>query len=390
MDDLIKEYEGIIPGKLLEDIKRESKEQSLIKKQVKIVLDKVKEEYENAKIDPGEAIGIITAESFGEPSTQMVLRTFHFAGVAEVNVTLGLPRLIEIFDARKIPETPSMEIHLKSEYKNDPKQVRKIASLIKETKLEDISREFTVNLVKSSIEVSLDRELMRELSITPTLLVDSVQNSLKTVSVKYKDDDALVIKSKSPEGELSDIYRLKEKAKNAHVKGIKGVTQVVPVKTGNEYVIQTAGSNVREVMEIKEVDVENVLSNNIFETAEVLGIEAAKETIIREAVKVIENQGLDIDIRHIMFIADVMTATGNIKGITRAGITSEKESVLARASFETPIKHIINASIIGEVDSLNSVVENVMVNQAVPLGTGLPGLLAKMSAKLEKEDKKKK
>jgi len=73
-----------------------------------------------------------------------------------------------------------------------------------------------------------------------------------------------------------------------------------------------------------------------------------------------------------------MTVGGEIKGITRYGVVSEKASVLARASFETPIKHIINAALKGEVDQLNSVVENVMLNQAVPVGTGLPGLITKI------------
>ena len=112
----------------------------------------------------------------------------------------------------------------------------------------------------------------------------------------------------------------------------------------------------------------------------------ARQAIINEASKVIEDQGLDIDMRHIIFIADVMTKTGDIKGITRSGITGEKESVLARASFEIPIRHIINASLIGEEDHLNSVIENVLLNQVVPLGTGLPGLVAKMKSK----DKNKK
>ncbi len=98
----------------------------------------------------------------------------------------------------------------------------------------------------------------------------------------------------------------------------------------------------------------------------------------------ISEQGLDIDIRHIMFISDLMTIKGEIKGITRSGITEEKESVLARASFETPIRHLINASLIGEVDMLNSVVENVMINQPIPLGTGLPSLVTKLG----KESKK--
>ena len=79
-----------------------------------------------------------------------------------------------------------------------------------------------------------------------------------------------------------------------------------------------------------------------------------------------------------MFIADLMTTTGTIKGITRSGITGEKESVLARASFETPMNHITQASLTGEIDRLNSVVENVMLNQPVPLGTGLPELVTSM------------
>ncbi|MEK6835446.1 MAG: DNA-directed RNA polymerase subunit A'', partial [Nanoarchaeota archaeon] len=136
------------------------------------------------------------------------------------------------------------------------------------------------------------------------------------------------------------------------------------------------------------VDEARTITNNIFMMAEFLGIESARQAIINEATNVIKQQGLDIDARHIMFLADVMTNSGKIKGITRSGITAEKESVLARASFETPIKHIVNASLIGEEDTLNSVIENVMVNQVVPLGTGLPGLIAKMRSKIAKQKEK--
>ena len=79
-----------------------------------------------------------------------------------------------------------------------------------------------------------------------------------------------------------------------------------------------------------------------------------------------------------MLVADLMVANGTVKGITRYGVVSEKASVLARASFETPLKHLFNAALEGEVDNLTSVVENVMINQPVPIGTGLPGLVTKM------------
>jgi len=184
------------------------------------------------------------------------------------------------------------------------------------------------------------------------------------------------------------LYQLKEKSKDVHVKGIKGIIQVSPIFNGNEFVILCAGANLKDVLKTEDIDETRTTTNDIFMMADVLGIEAARQAIINEATNVIKQQGLDIDIRHIMFLADAMTNSGKIRGITRSGITAEKESVLARASFETPLKHIVNASLIGEEDHLNSVIENVMVNQVVPLGTGLPDLIAKMRQKV-KEAKEK-
>lgn len=383
MDDQIKEYKGQIPDKILDEFKKEASTQNLNQTQIKRVLERLKEEYEAAKISPGESIGIITAESFGEPSTQMTLNTFHFAGVAEVNVTIGLPRLIEIFDARKLIRTPMMEIYLDKPYNKDVAKVRKIAALIKETKLEEVVMEFSINLAKLHVEITLNKAKMRELGLTENALVKILQDS-KLASPKLVGDK-IILKPKQKENELIETYKLKESVKEIYIKGIKGITQVLPVKNQNEFVILTAGSNLKDILQLKEVDSTRTTTNDIFEVAKVLGIEAARQAIINEASKVIEDQGLDIDIRHIMFISDIMTTTGEIKGITRSGITGEKESVLARASFETPIRHIVNASLVGEEDHLNSVIENVMLNQAVPLGTGLPDLVARMKKKDEEK-----
>src|SRR3989338_2619143 len=314
-EDVVNEYKDLLPIPIIEEAKEEIKNRRIGAEKAKEIMERIKQEYENALIDPGEAIGIITAESFGEPSTHNTLNVKHFAGVAEMNVTLGLPRLIEIFDATKNPSTPAMEVYLKKDYSKDPKVVRKIAYKLKETVL------------------------------------------------------------KGKEEGLNDLYALREKARTAFISGVKGVTHVLPVKRGNEFVILTAGSNLKDVFEIKEVDAGRVISNDIHEIAKVLGIEAGRQAIINEAYKVISNQGLDVDIRHIMLIADAMTAQGIIRGITRTGLTGEKESVFARASFETPIKHLINAAMTGERDELNSVIENVILNQPVPLGTGLPDLV---------------
>ncbi len=379
-------YNEELPKKLEEEAIELSKEARIGEKK-KEVIKRVKIEYENAKINPGESIGIITAESFGEPGTQMILRTFHFAGVAEAEVSLGLPRLIEIFDARKEPSTPRMDIYLKHGYTKDKDKVKLVASQLVETKLQDISSEFSLNLSQVRVEVQLDKKKMKDLKITESQVEKTVTEELKKIKVSLSGDK-IVLKPKKEDHGLKDLFQLKEKSKEVHIKGIKGIKQVSPLFNGTEFVILSSGANLKEVLKVEGVDAARTTTNDIFMMAEVLGIEAARQNIMNEAINVVQQQGLDINIRHMMLLGDAMTNSGKIKGVTRSGITSEKESVLARASFETPIKHIVNASLIGEVDRLNSVIENVMVNQAVPLGTGLPDLIARMRSKSKGKDKK--
>lgn len=373
MHEELKKYVGLLPKKLLEEI-----EEKCPASKLKKVASRVFEEFCTAKIDAGEAVGLVSAESIGEPGTQMTLDTFHFAGVAEMNVTMGLPRIIEILDGRKTIATPMMEIFLKSPF-NQGKDIHNLAMRIKETVLGELVKEYVINIVDLKIEVKLNKDRMGALGVTLSFLIKAIEKGVgKDVSAK-EDEEGLVLKLKGKEEKgLNDLYKLKEKLRSVYVCGIKGVSQVLPVKRKDEFIIITAGSNLKKVMELDFVDESRVTSNDIYEIMKVFGIEAARQAIIDEVFKVIEAQALNVDIRHIMLVADTMCASGMVKGITRYGVVSEKSSVLARASFETPIKHIINASLVGEIDFLNSVVENVMLNQAVPVGTGLPGLITKI------------
>lgn len=373
MADLYKEYEGKLNKKIIQDIKA-NVPAKITDAKLRKILDLCVEEYENVQAEPGECVGLVGAESIGEPGTQMTLNTFHFAGVAEMNVTVGLPRIIEILDARENISTPMMEVYLKEPY-NQGKDIRKVAMNIKETSLKEVATEFLINIVDSLIEVKLDTSKLEELDLTPKKVVGILDKSLKTATVK-QDGDSIIIKPKKKEN-INEIYKLKETAKNSYIKGVKKITQVLPVKKEDEFVIITAGSNLAKVMELEEVDESRTTSNNIKEINKILGIEAARQAVINEAYKVIESQGLNVDIRHIILVADTMSHSGTVKGITRYGVINDKASVLARASFETPIKHIINAALAGEEDNLLSVVENIMLNQPVPLGTGLPGLVVK-------------
>ncbi|MEM3405871.1 MAG: DNA-directed RNA polymerase subunit A' [Candidatus Pacearchaeota archaeon] len=338
----------------------------------------------NKKISPGEAIGLVTAQSFGEPSTQMALNVFHFAGVQEMQITTGLPRLIEIIDARKLPSTPQMEIYLENEFNNE-KDARVIAEKIKEVKLKEIAKEIKINFSDKKIEIHLDKEKIKSIHSSIEKIIERINE--KGFKVKLKEE---VIYTSNPNFNFTELYKLKEKLKECVISGVPGITQILIVKRDKNYVILTAGTNLKKILEIKGINKEKTITNNIYEIEEIFGIEAARNAIINEIKKVVNSQGLDIDERHIKMVADAMTYKGSIKGTTRLGIISEKSSILAKASFETPIKHFVNATIKGNKDELASVTENIMLNQPVPVGTGLPGLLVKITGSLAKDKQKEK
>lgn len=373
--DHYKEYEGEMPPQVLRDVKAYVEANNLSDAKVKKVLEAVHKEYLNTTIDPGEGVGIIAAESIGEPGTQMTLDTFHFAGVSEMNVTMGLPRLIEVLDARKTISTEMMEVYLEKPY-NAGKDVRKIAEKIKETSFREYIKEVDIDVLEALMTIKLDPEKMDLVDATPEKLVKVLSRSVKAVKFEAKGNTILA-KSESKTDSLKEIYLLKEKIKEVYINGVKGIKMVLPVKRDDEYLIVTSGTNFKSILKVEGVDGVRTVTNNLYEIESQLGIEAARQAIVNEVVKVLENQGIDIDARHIMLVADTMTMSGRMLGISRYGIVKEKPSVLARASFETPLKHIINASIIGEADELNSVIENVMINQPIPLGTGLPRLIVK-------------
>ncbi len=372
---LVNEYKKKLPASVLAEI-TDTVPGNISKAALTKILEKTVETYDAARVNAGECVGLVSAESIGEPGTQMTLNTFHFAGVAEMNVTTGLPRIIEIFDAQKSIKTPMMEVYLKSPH-NKVENVAKFASRIKATLLGEFVSEYSLNIFEQTLTLRLNMDLLEAHGLQVKDLASSSRTKAKGFSVKTGENE-ITYTQKGKAEEIKDLYALKEKIRKVKVSGLKGITQVLPVKRGEEYIVLTSGINLKEVLAMPEVDPTRTISNDIYEIRDVLGIEAARQAIINEVYKVIEAQGLNIDIRHIMLVADIMSVSGKVKGITRYGVVSEKASVLARASFETPITHLMNAALEGEVDNLTSVVENVMINQPVPLGTGLPGLITKM------------
>jgi DNA-directed RNA polymerase subunit A" len=375
MEKLIQKYSNKLPQKLIDEIV-EHVPKNITPKKLEEVFEAVYKEYSSSLAEPGECVGIVGAESVGEPSTQMTLDTFHLAGVAEVNVTTGLPRIIELLDGRKNISTSSMEIYLKEPYSKG-EDLKKISAKIKETALKSFLSEIDIDIATNTLTIKMDLKKVDEFDLDLKFVVKNIEKEIKGYKVKLQEDNTIQIKH-NKEGNLNELYKLKERIKTIYVYGIKGITQVVPIKKDDEYVILTAGSSLKEVLKFEFVDGTRTNSNDVFETESIFGIEAARQKIIDEIYKVLDEQGIDLNIRHIYLIADTMTMSGHVLGINRYGIVKDKPSVLARISFETPLKHLISASLAGEVDELKSVIENVMLNQPIPVGTGLPHLVTRI------------
>jgi DNA-directed RNA polymerase subunit A' len=374
----LKEVEDQITPILLDQLKTNLAKSKLTKKGIEKAVKATAEQYKRALMEPGEAVGIVAAQSIGEPGTQMTLRTFHYAGVKEQNVTLGLPRLIEIVDARRIPSTPIMTIYLTGEHAKSKEGAVEVARNIIYTTLENIASAIYEDPVQEEIIVELNKTMLDDRAIAIEELEGRLQVQDATVKV---NEDTVEIKPKKAEA----IKRMLTKIPAYPVKGVPDIKRVLVTEESGEWVIRTDGSNLSKVLEIPGVDTSRTTTNNIHEIAKTLGVEASRNALVREAKGVLEDQGLDVDVRHVMLVADMMTSTGDVQQIGRHGISGKKASVLARAAFEITVPNIVEAAVKGEGDPLAGVTENVIVGQSIPIGTGLVELYMSTFEKQEKE-----
>ncbi len=365
---LLKKYQSALNERLVRELKEKLGASHLTDEGLKETMEKVAEALDYSRVEPGEASGIVAAQSIGEPGTQMTLRTFHFAGVRERDVTLGLPRLMELVDARKIPATPSMDIYLTKEYASVNEKAVKVAKEILFTKVGNVVAFSEVDPTEG-IKLHLSPEMMSDRDTTPEEISKVVETGKRKVQQDKRNPN--VIHVSMPDADLSALFTLRNKILNMKLKGIPGITRVTVVKEGEDWFIQTAGSNLGKVVQVQGVDPTRVYTNNVHEVAQVLGIEAARATLVRELMSTLDEQGLEVDIRHIFLVADLMTSKGYIQQIGRHGIAGTKSSVLARAAFEITVPTLAEAAVKGEVEDLKGVTENVIVGLPIPVGTGM-------------------
>jgi DNA-directed RNA polymerase subunit A' len=377
IEEISKKYTKTFNPRLTELVTKGLLNSKLSKEAVTLVGKKGLLLYNQAQVEPGQAVGIVTAQSIGEPGTQMTLRTFHFAGIKERNVTLGLPRLIELVDARKKPVTPTMDIYLDEESKKSREKAIEVARNILQTKITDL-------LEDSETDYNTEIRLI----FSPTKLrnrgcsIGEIEIALQS-NKKFKTETVgeLITLKLVEESDAPTVIAIRNKVLNSTVKGVPDIARVTLVQKDDEWVIQTTGSNMAKVLEVKGIDKKNVRTNNVFEIAGTLGIEASRNALINELNHTLGDQGLEVDNRYIMLVSDLMCSKGYMQQIGRHGIAGTKDSVLARAAFEITVPTIAHAALAGDVEQLKGITENVIVGSNIPIGSGTVDLYMQVSKK---------
>ena len=411
-----------------------------------ILLDTIVLTYKKSIIAPGEMVGMISAQSIGEPTTQMTLNTFHFAGVAsKSNVTRGLPRIEEIISLSENPKNPSCTVHLFKNEECDQANAKQLVNRLEHTKLRAIVDSIKIcfdphngsntlieedndvmkmydefekimdecnettgeglqqTSVKSKwiIRLKMNTEEMLDRNITMDDVHFAINNAYNDqVSCTFADynSDNLVFRIRMMKiipnikkmvqsiDQSDEIYLLKGfqdiLLDNLVLRGVKNIKKVTPRKiidslvmedgsfTKKEtWVLDTIGTNLMDLLSLDYIDTKRTYTNDIQEIYRVLGVEAARQSIMNEISEVIEFDSTYINFHHLSILCDRMTCNDNMVSIFRHGINNDNIGPIAKASFEETPEMFLKAARHADLDTMRGVSANVMCGQEGYFGT---------------------
>ncbi|PVU95919.1 hypothetical protein BB561_001508 [Smittium simulii] len=367
---------------------------AISKSRLKKFLDVCLVKYQKSKIEPGSAVGALGAQSIGEPGTQMTLKTFHFAGVASMNVTLGVPRIKEIINAAKKISTPIITAKLVSS--DNLHSARIVKGRVESCKLGDIAEciEEVYRPSQCYIGIKIDLKTIEKLQLELTL--NQIATALATsklkigehnVRVYYPDRLRVFVPVKDGQQLHYGIQKFKRLLPNVVISGYPHIIRSVISQNQNKtYDLLVEGYGLREVINTDGIIGTKTASNHVMEVQEVLGIEAARQTIINEIQYTMKSHGMIIDSRHVMLLGDIMSYKGEVLGITRFGIAKMKDSVMMLASFEKTTDHLFDAAIFGKRDEIEGVSERIIMGTQMNIGTGMFKLILDNTPQNTKKD----
>ena len=346
---------------------------------IKLFLENIKDSLINMVIEPGTAAGAIAGQSIGEPGTQMTLKTFHFAGVASMSITLGVPRLKEIINAAENISTPIINGKLLNPTLESAKVVK---SRLERLTFGDICNK-VVNSTSSEgmyLTFSIDYDLIKKLrlEINIDIINTAICRNLKNISTEIRGETIAYFIKRMSENSMFIIEKIKKQILNVKIRGLDNVTRAIINKINDDnYELLIEGKNFSKILGTPGIEPYSTTSNDILQIEAALGIEAARNLIIREVEYTMGKHGIKVDSRHIMLLSDTMCFKGKVLGITRFGIGKMRASTLMLASFEQTADYLFDAAVKGKEEKIDGVSESIIMGLPISLGTGSHELLWK-------------
>ena len=365
-------------------------------------------QMQRARLQPGTAVGALAAQSVGEPSTQMTLKTFHFAGVASMNITQGVPRIKELMNAVQDIATPLVTVSAwdmpgsastttvdATAAPCELAHARQVLARLERVTLGQLllrqqviwqAHGVWMHLVlRAGVDAErLQRLLSRDAGLRLGDDGEGAGGTVQTWPDRRTGHLHLRIDLRGRRGADVDaeLGRLKRLLPQVVLQGVPGVKRAVvsatlpgmalsSVSPAAHYHLLAETDDLRSLMNLEGVDARYVTCNHVLVTERVLGTEAARATIIHEMLATMASHGITVDARHVQLLADVMTCRGPVLGVTRFGIGRMRSSTLMLASFEKTVDHLFEAAVHGRCDPVAGVSECVIMGKPVPLGTGM-------------------
>lgn len=363
----------------------------LTPRRIELFIDQVATRHTRKMCEPGTPCGVIAAQSLAEPTTQMTLKSFHFAGVAGVNVTQGVPRILEIMNAVRNISTPQVTAKLINS--NDLTVARIVKGRMERTYLGDILWRITEVYEPGQcfLRLCVSSELISklQLAITVETIRDAIFACPRSMGLAFQAKH-IVIHSRAaldvfpfdqaPKKLLHNLEFIKTTLPRVVVHGIRSAKRAIihdasKDKMKHDYQIIVETDDLRSAMNTPGVDGRNTQCNHVIAVERTLGIEAARKKIIMEICTVMDNYGLAIDRRHVMLLADTMTTRGKVLATTMQGVQKGRDSVLMLASYERASEHIFNAATHQRSDRYMGVSESIILGLPPKVGTGTFRLL---------------
>ena len=423
-------FQCLIRSKL--STRRVLEEYRLNKDAFEWVVGTIEHQFSRSLVNPGEMVGVVAAQSIGEPATQMTLNTFHYAGVSSKNVTLGVPRLKEILNVAKNFKTPALTVYLEEDVATDIEKAKSIQSAIEHTSLKNVTacteiyydpdprttvieddidtvdayfaipdEKVEENIHKQSpwlLRLELDRAKMLDKQLSMQQVAAKImENFGDDLFVIWSEDNAdkLVIrcrivreeKALDEEEEETEDGLLKaleaQMLESITLRGVSGISRVFMMKYDKtyidedgdfakkqEWVLETDGINLADVISVEGIDTTRTYSNSFVEVLFVFGIEAARSALYKEILNVIAFDGSYVNYRHLALLVDLMTYKGHLIAISRHGFNRNDTGALMRCSFEETVEILFDAGASAELDTCDGVSQNIILGQMAPFGTG--------------------